>query len=289
MRKISNIYSVVVCLLGFTSFTAQAQLPDRIGGIVSADRSAANISKTASPHEALLSIVDKQSTLYVPSPVNALNYLNNRPNIPDVMNWEPNFALVSRSLDWGVTSGRMDFQKVGAVKRNGQYLTVWRRDKKGNWKIHLRAEVENYGKGPKSDFIYHEPDDSWYLKHRSNVRLQQREEIVMQSDELFSTVLKANNEEGFKEFLADDVRYYYPWEEEMEGKKDVLAFLKKKRIEITTEPTGVGRAYSGEYAYTSGTATVHSKDKAVKFNYIRIWQLKDDFQWRVILEMMFER
>ncbi|MEJ5052906.1 nuclear transport factor 2 family protein [Sphingobacterium sp. MYb382] len=289
MRKISNIYSVVVCLLGLTSFTAQAQLPDRIGGIVSADRSAANISKTLSPHQALLSIVDKESTLYVPSPVNALNYLNNRPNIPDVMNWAPNFALVSRSLDWGVTSGPMDFQKVGAVKRNGQYLTVWRRDKKGNWKIHLRAEVENYGKGPKSDFIYHEPDDSWYLKHRSNVRLQQREEIVMQSDELFSTVLKANNEEGFKEFLADDVRYYYPWEEEMEGKKDVLAFLKKKRIEITTEPSGVGRAYSGEYAYTSGTATVHSKDKAVKFNYIRIWQLKDDFQWRVILEMMFER
>jgi len=289
MRKISNIYSVVVCLLGLTSFTAQAQLPDRIGGIVSADRSAANISKTLSPHQALLSIVDKESTLYVPSPVNALNYLNNRPNIPDVMNWAPNFALVSRSLDWGVTSGPMDFQKVGAVKRNGQYLTVWRRDKKGNWKIHLRAEVENYGKGPKSDFIYHEPDDSWYLKHRSNVRLQQREEIVMQSDELFSTVLKANNEEGFKEFLAEDVRYYYPWEEEMEGKKDVLAFLKKKRIEITTEPSGVGRAYSGEYAYTSGTATVHSKDKAVKFNYIRIWQLKDDFQWRVILEMMFER
>ena len=289
MRKKSRIYTVVLCLLGLTSTTVQAQLPDRIGGIVSADRSAANISKTASPHQALLAIVDKESTLYVPSPVNALNYLNNRPNIADVMNWEPNFALVSRSLDWGVTSGRMDFQKMGAVKRNGQYLTVWRRDKKGNWKIHLRAEVENYGKGPKSDFIYHEPDDSWYLKHRSNVRLQQREEVVTQSDELFSTVLKANNEEAFNEFLAEDVRYYYPWEEEIEGKKEVLAFLKKKRIEITTEPSGVGRAYSGEYAYTSGTATVHSKDKAVKFNYIRIWQLTDDFQWKVILEMMFER
>ena len=289
MRKKSRIYTVVLCLLGLISTTVQAQLPDRVGGIVSADRSAANISKTASPHQALLSIVDKESTLYVPSPVNALNYLNNRPNIADVMNWEPNFALVSRSLDWGVTSGHMDFQKMGAVKRNGQYLTVWRRDKKGNWKIHLRAEVENYGKGPKSDFIYHEPDDSWYLKHRSNVRLQQREEVVTQSDELFSTVLKANNEEAFNEFLAEDVRYYYPWEEEIEGKKEVLAFLKKKRIEITTEPSGVGRAYSGEYAYTSGTATVHSKDKAVKFNYIRIWQLTDDFQWKVILEMMFER
>lgn len=183
----------------------------------------------------------------------------------------------------------MEFQKVGAIKRYGQYLTVWRRDKKGNWKVHLRAEVENFGKGPKSDLVYYEPDDSWYLKHRSKVRLQQREEVVMQSDELFSTILKANNETAFNEFLADDVRYYYPWEGEIEGKKNVLAFLKKQRIEITTEPSGVGRAYSGEYAYTSGTATVRSKEKVVKFNYVRIWQLKDDYQWRVIIEMMFER
>ncbi len=286
--KLKNISSFFVC--AFITFSSvQAQLPDKVGSLISADRTASNISKGSNPHQALLSIVDKESILYVPSPVNALNYLNNRPNIPDVMSWQPNFALVSKSLDWGVTSGPMEFQKVGSIKRYGQYLTVWRRDKKGNWKVHLRAEVENYGKGPKSSMVYYEPDDSWYLKHRSKVRLQQREEVVTQSDELFSTILKANNEAAFQEFLSDDVRYYYPWENEIEGKENVLAFLKKKRIEITTEPSGVGRAYSGEYAYTSGTATVRSKEKVVKFNYIRIWQLKNDYQWRVIIEMMFER
>ncbi|HLS96713.1 MAG TPA: DUF4440 domain-containing protein [Sphingobacterium sp.] len=287
--KFEKIYFFIAIWLGVFVYDAYGQLPDKVGSLIAADRTAANIAKMSNPYEALMSIVDKESTLYVPSPVNAVNYLNNRPNIPDVMAWQPNFALVSKSLDWGVTSGPMEFQKIGAVKRAGQYLTVWRRDKKGNWKVHLRAEVENFGKGPKSDLVYYEPDDSWYLKHRSKVRLQQREEVVMQSDELFSTILKANNETAFNEFLSDDVRYYYPWESEIEGKKDVLAFLKRKRIEIHTEPTGVGRAYSGEYAYTSGTATVRSKEKVVKFNYVRIWQLKDDYQWRVLIEMLFER
>ncbi|GHE43273.1 DUF4440 domain-containing protein [Sphingobacterium griseoflavum] len=288
--KLTKIYSLVVLYAFFASLSSvQAQLPDKVGGLIRADRTAANIAKTAGTHEALMSIVDKESTLYVPSPVNAVNYLSNRPNLPDVLTWQPNFALVSKSQDWGVTSGPMEFQKIGVIKRYGQYLTVWRRDRKGNWKVHLRAEVENFGKGTKSDLVFYEPDDSWYLKHRSKVRLQQREEVVTQSDELFSTILKADNEAAFNEFLSDDVRYYYPWEPEMEGKKNVLAFLKKKRIEITTEPTGVGRAYSGEYAYTSGTANVRSKEKVVKFNYIRIWQLKDDYQWRVLVEMMFER
>ncbi|SFS86265.1 DUF4440 domain-containing protein [Sphingobacterium wenxiniae] len=287
--KFKKIYTVVAVALCASTLTVKAQLPDKVGSVISADRAAGSISKNSGPHQALTSIVDKESTLYVPSPVNALNYLNNRPNIPDVMSWEPNFALVSKSLDWGVTSGSVQFQKVGSIKRYGQYLTVWRRDKKGNWKVHLRAEVENYGKGKKSDLVYHEPDDSWYLKHRSKVRLQQREEVVLQSDELFSTILKANNDAAFKEFLAEDVRYYYPWEEEMEGKKTVMAFMKKKGIEITTEPANVGRAYSGEYAYTSGTATVRTKEKVVKFNYVRIWQLNEDYQWRVMIEMMFER
>lgn len=288
--KLIKIYSSITTLiLSITFSSVYAQLPDKVGSLITADRTASNIAKKENPYKAFMSIVDKESTLYVPSPVNAINYLNNRPNIPDIMSWAPNFALVSKSLDWGVTSGPMEFQKVGAIKRYGQYLTVWRRDRKGNWKVHIRAEVENFGKGAKSDLVYYEPDDSWYLKHRSKVRLQQREEVVTQSDELFSTILKANNETAFNEFLADDVRYYYPWEAEIEGKKNVLAFLKKKRIEITTDPSGVGRAYSGEYAYTSGTATVRSKEKVVKFNYIRIWQLKDDYQWRVIIEMMFER
>ena len=286
--KINKIQCVVTLLLiSFQSLFAQ--LPEKVGGLIQADRNAAIIAKSQTPHAGLMSIVDKQSEFFVPSSVNALNYLNNRPNIADVMAWDPNFAIVSKSLEWGVTSGKLEFQKVGAIKRYGQYLTIWKRGKKGEWKVDLRAEVENFGKNSAKEMYYHEPDDSWFLKHRSNVRLKQREDVVMSTDQLFSTILKSDNQTGYGEFLADEARFYYPWQEEIQGKSNVLAFLKKRRIEITTEPLRVGRAYSGEFAYTQGNATVYNKDKAVKFNYIRIWELKDDFQWRVILEMLWEK
>lgn len=284
-----NLYSTSCITLALVSSIAKAQLPEKIGSLISADRNAAILSKQETPHAALSSIIDKESVFYVPSAVNAYNYLNNRPNIADVMTWEPNFALLSKSQDFGITSGKMSFQKVGAVKRNGQYVTIWKRNKKGDWKIDLRAEVENYGKNDAKEFSYVEPDDSWYLKHRSKVRLQEREDIIMSTDELFSKVLQADNQAAYKEFLADDARFYFPWQEEIEGKNNILTFLKKQRIEIVTEPLKVGRAYSGELAYSMGTATVYEKDKAIKFNYIRVWELKEDFQWRVVLEMLFER
>lgn len=287
LNKFLNRTLAITLLLASTN--SYAQLPEKVGGLIAADKNAAIISKNQNPHAAFMSMIDKTSTFYVPSPVNALNYLTNRPNIADVMSWEPNFAILSKSLDWGVTSGKMEFQKVGVIKRYGQYLTVWKRGKKGEWKVDLRAEVENFGKNKANDLIYTEPDDSWYLKHRSKVRLKQREDVVESTDILFSKLLKTNNQAAYKEFLAEDARFYYPWQEEITGKTNVLSFLKKQRVEISTEPTQVGRAYSGEYAYSLGNATVQSKEKTIKFNYIRIWELKDDFQWRVVLEMLFEK
>ena len=289
MKLKKSAYILFFGLLIIQVCPLYAQLPNKVGGLISADRNAAVLSKNETPHAAFMSIIDKTSVFYVPSAVNALNYLSNRPNIADIMSWDPNFAVVAKSLDWGVTSGKMEFQKVGAIKRYGQYLMVWKRGKKGDWKVAVRAEVENFGKNKSADLVYFEPDDSWYLKHRSQVRLKQREDVVLSTDELFSTILKADNQAGYREFLTDDVRFYYPWQEEIIGKNNVLSFLKKQRIDIVTEPASVGRAYSGEFAYSQGTATVHTKEKAIKFNYIRIWQLTEEYKWKVMLEMLFER
>lgn len=282
-----SIFTAIACLL--VSFSSVAQLPEKVGSLLSVDRNAATLSNQGGPHQGLSSIIDKESTFFVPSPVNAFNYLNNRPNLPDRLSWSPNFAAVAKSLDWGVTSGSMDFQKIGAVKRQGQYVTVWRRDRKGNWRVHIRAEVNNFGSNTPAPLKYIEPDNRAYLKQRSKVRLNQREEVVLQTDNLMSTVMRANTQSGYREFLAEDARFYFPWLPETEGRDKIVALLKKERIEIDTEPSGVGRAYSGELAYTSGTATVGHKDKVMKFSYIRIWQLMNDYEWKVILEMMYER
>lgn len=284
-----SLFSTSCLAFALMTSVSKAQLPDKIGGLISADRNAAAISKQQSPYDALSSIIDKESVFYVPSAVNALNYLNNRPNISDVMIWGPNFALLAKSQEFGVTSGKIQFQKVGAVQRNGQYIIIWKRNKKGDWKVDLRAEVENYGKNEPKELFYVEPDDSGYQMQRSKARLQQREEIIMSTDELFSKVLMADNQAAYKEFLDDDVRFYFPWQEEISGKNNVLNFLKKQRIDIVTTPVKVGRAYSGELAYSLGTAVVYDKDKEVKFNYIRVWKLSSDYQWRVALEMLFER
>src|SRR5690606_41504786 len=105
--KFEKIYFFIAIWLGVFVYDAYGRLPDKVGSLIAADRTAANIAKMSNPYEALMSIVDKESALYVPSPVNCVNYLYKRANIPDVMAWQPNFAMMCQSLDRGVPSGPM--------------------------------------------------------------------------------------------------------------------------------------------------------------------------------------
>lgn len=286
------IYIVRYSVFGFFfiwSAPTFAQVLGKVGSLLSADRSAARISATEGPHAALTSIVDRNSIFFAPSPVNAMEHLKNRPNIPDVMTWKPTFAAVSKSMEWGVTSGSLSFQRVGAIQRYGEYLSVWRRDRKGNWKIDLRAQIEHHGGKEEPELLYIEPDDKDYTKFRTKERIQQRKEIVMSNDQLLSAVLKSNAAVAYGEFLADDARFYFPWNTPITGKDNILNFIKKQDVAILSESLVASRSYSGELAYSYGTASVATANQQFKCNYVRIWQLQPDFQWRVVIEMLFER
>ncbi|WP_325636354.1 nuclear transport factor 2 family protein [Parapedobacter sp.] len=286
----------VISRIGFTVFlmvtvhSVTAQMLGKVGSLLMADRTAARLSEIKGPHAAFMSVVDQNSTFFGPAPMDALTYLNNRPNIPDVMTWRPTFAAIAKSMEWGVTTGTLSFQRIGAIKRYGEYLTVWRRDRKGNWKIDLRAQIEHHGGNEEPDIRYVEPDDKEFRRFKTKERIQQRKEIVMSNDQLLATVLKTDAAIAYGEFLAEDARLYFPWKTPIIGKSAILDFVKEQDLAVQSRSLVASRSISGELAYSYGEADVAtaSSSETLKCNYVRIWQLQPDFQWRVIIEMLFE-
>ena len=49
--------------------------------------------------------------------------------------WEPESAAISAAGDFGWTTGRAGNDASGAPAWNGQYLTVWRKEADGSWKV----------------------------------------------------------------------------------------------------------------------------------------------------------
>jgi|SRR5690554_715302 len=284
-----------IALILFDLGQLHAQLPNKVGSLLNMERSLAAMARENTPYEALLSVTDSETIYFAPGPVEGLRHMKNRPNIADVMRWEPSFSGIGKSMEFGFTTGALEFQRVGSPVRHGEYLTIWKRDRKGDWKILVRGVSENYGRKnqivddalPNAAFI--EPDSLGYLRHRSQVRLNQRKDVVASNEQLFATILRSDNAVAFDEFLADDVWLIFPWREPIQGKREAIDFLTSTGVQILTEMEEVDRAYSGELAYSHGTANFWKDGVRDPHNYIRVWQRQPDHQWRVIIEFYSER
>ena len=60
------------------------------------------------------------------------------------LDWDPNYAEVAASGDLGYTVGRYEARSIVAgdtVVNSGTYLTVWRRQDDGTWKV--KADIGN--------------------------------------------------------------------------------------------------------------------------------------------------
>jgi len=281
----NNIYLLLI--LSLSCLKVQAQ--DMVGELVAADYFSSELAGNKGALEGLKYAVDKNTTYFEPSPQSALDYLNNMPNIPDVISWKPVMAKVAKSNEWGFTTGPLTYQQIGFPKRYGEYLKVWKRDRKGNWKIAIRAQISHADPSTEAGIKFENPSDQKFLVQRSKVRLSQREEIVENTDRLMGTILRADNRVAYKEFLAEDARLLFSGFSPVLGKENIQKFLVSHKIDIKTTPVDVDRSFSGELAYSYGDAKVIKDNKVQNFYYIRIWEVNKDYKWNVLVEMLFEK
>uniref|UniRef100_F4C199 DUF4440 domain-containing protein n=1 Tax=Sphingobacterium sp. (strain 21) TaxID=743722 RepID=F4C199_SPHS2 len=278
----------MIAFLGNTVW-AQQESSDQINQLVSAEYNMGVLATNRGVLAAYKNYSDENTVFFTPAPTQAEIYFKSKARVPDVMTWKPVYAKVSKSNEWGFTTGPISWQNVGYKKKYGEYFCLWKLDRKGEWKIAYRAISEHGAPTEHVPAILESPVDNKYRKSRSKARLKQREDIILSTDQLFSTILKADNQTAFKEFLTDYARIYIPGYTPVIGIDDIRAFLKKADINIESTEHKVDRTYSGELAYSQGDAIIRQGNKVTKCYYIRIWELQEDSMWKVSVDMYFEK
>jgi hypothetical protein len=284
-HKTKALFSIFLFL---APFALKAQL-DMVGQIVAADYYSSELAENKGALAGLKNGVDQNTVFFQPAPQKALSYLKNMPNIPDLISWKPVMAKIAKSNEWGFTTGPIVSSTIGMQKNYGEYLTVWKRNRKGTWKIAYRAEIKHPKASNEAGISFENPENQKFIMQRSKARLDQREEIITSTDRLMGTVLRADNRVGYDEFLAEDSRLLFSGFSPILGKKNIQNFLVKNKIDIKTTPVGVDRSLSGELAFSYGDAKVIKDNLVQNFYYLRIWELNQDYKWNVLVEMLFEK
>jgi ketosteroid isomerase-like protein len=275
-------------LLAFQLIFAAAaisQTTDKVSQLVSAENYFAALAKEKGIKKAFLSVSNESTIIFRPGPISATKYFKGQPDSLGILTWEPVFARISKSGDWGITSGPSTYQKNDSSEVHyGDYLSVWKKNAKGVWKLALDLGVTHPKPKKQQALLFQNPKNEIFLKQRSENRLQQREDVVFSSDRLMGTILKADDKIALKEFIADESRLLFPGFEPIIGKKAITTFWEKQGFNLASEPTKADRSYSGELAYTYGEANISKKGANNKYHYVRIWEIQPGYVWKVIFE-----
>lgn len=259
---------------------------NNIQSLLAAENYFSSLSIEKGIRKAFLEVSDKETIVFRPSAVPAKKFYRKLKKDSTYLSWFPSFARISKSGDWGFTSGPSISKqtKDSPHTTHGQYLSVWKRNINGVWKLALDGGITHpEPKGePKLDFL---TNTGKFFRQHSTIRQQQREDIVLSTDKLFSLSLKALGTDAYKEFGHQDIHVLFPGNYPVIGKDHVISFFNKHKIRIISENIETDRAFGGDYAYTYGKASVTQNGKINEFNYVRVWQVSDDHNWNVLFEL----
>lgn len=258
----------------------------RMNSLLAAENYFAAFAKEKGIREAFLKVSDSETLLFRPNPVKAEEFFDKKSEDQGGLSWEPAYARLSRSGDWGFTTGPYTHTAPeNAVPTFGQYLSVWRANKKGVWKLALDLGISHPKPQQKPELNFKDPRNFKFFRQLSPARLKQREDMIMTTDQLFSNTLRKNQDTAYEVFTANEARLLFPGYEPIIGKANISNFRNEHELSIITEPVQANRALGSDLAYTYGTAHITKNNVSSAYNYVRIWESQEGFKWNVILEI----
>ena len=142
MFKITQIAKIIFLSMIFLLACSEGQKNKYVSELLETDRSFSEVSVEKGYDYAFIHYADTSAILFpmglppVKGGENLKRFLSKNPK--GVFEWEPVGAAVSESGDFGYTWGRYLFSvpedSTRTVNAYGHYITVWKKDEKGNWK-----------------------------------------------------------------------------------------------------------------------------------------------------------
>ncbi|MET0465427.1 MAG: hypothetical protein ABW007_19860 [Chitinophagaceae bacterium] len=188
--------------------------------------------------------------------------------------WHPSFNGLSLAEDLGFTTGPWEYRttlKDSAIAC-GQYTTVWKKNKKGEWKFLADLGVDYR-------------DNMFGQQHLSSSEAftpaSKSDTSALAIEEIFLAKFKADKQKAFEQSI-----HYNTWLNS-DGMRPVqlaalvLPELAKLPASISFKPVSGGMSSSRDLAYVYGMVSYENKQE----NYLRIWGHTKD-GWKIILQVI---
>lgn len=263
-------------VLTLVPFTAFAQPRQGYEGLINAEHNFAAYSVAHGMRGAFLKYLDSRSIVFdMEKPLNGPAFWETKEEQQGVLDWNPRFAEISASEDFGYTTGPWTYRskkKEDSITSGGQYVTIWHFDQ-GRWSVLLDMGIENtpaestgevqslitqtYPRGPSSESALLEVE-------RSFIRAYGNDPLAAYRDNL--SVVSILLQDGRSPAYTSN---------------DRQQVIKNAPAAISFAIGGCGIAPGSEIGYVYGSATIHGKTDS----YLHIWRREID-GWKIAVEVL---
>jgi ketosteroid isomerase-like protein len=256
----------------------RAESPDEaVRALTNAEKKFYETGQAKGTRAAFLEWLADDAIVFRPGPVNGKEAWGKRPETGLDLVWEPTFAVIARSGDFGYDTGPAKWRarKTDATFSGyGHFISIWKKQKDGAWKVALDCGIEN----TRSD-----------VKPRLQLVLPKNHgqgtlESWQQTQAAFLDTAKLDFTRAIRQFGSDEVRIYRDGSFPTVGKKAAVELLGSEQAGVAMEVMKSDMSSSGDLAYSYGSSSDTRKQPARAGHFVQIWQTDATGEWKLALD-----
>ena len=265
------------------SVIARAEtLEEAVHAMTNAEKKFYETGQEKGTRAAFLEFLAPDGIVFRPGPVNGQEAWSKRPESGLDLVWEPTFAAIARSGDFGYDTGPAKWRakkKDQKFTGHGHFISIWKKQKDGAWKVALDCGIENaelMGKPEQLHFVV--------PAKGPNKDSSSGQAALQKAQNEFITVAKLDFSKAFREFGSGEVRLYRDGSFPTVGKDAGARLLGTEQAGVALEIMKTDVSSSADLAYDYGKYSDTRSQPPKAGHFFQVWQTDATGTWKLVLD-----
>jgi ketosteroid isomerase-like protein len=251
--------------------------------LVEAEKSFAATSAERGIRESFLKFFAENSIIFAPEPKNGKKFYSYYEDKGRRLTWRPIFATIASSGELGVTTGPWQLAKSKAEPAPiafGNFLSVWRKQLDGSWKVIVDVGVDHERPGdlPAEPQLLLPTD----RPARTDVDLARR--ALQEADRKLVDRLKETGSNATLDVASDQIHVLRQNVLPVVGREAATSLLRTERRSITRSFIDGSLSHEGDLAYRYGSYSSSDKNGSERGYYLTIWRTEAG-EWKILIDL----
>lgn len=284
----NKYFFALIFVLTVARVQAQATAPEAaLRAVLENETKFFQLGQEQGTRAAFLAFLADDGIVFQPGPVNGKQVWTKRPEGGVSITWRPLFAFISRGADLAYTTGPAEYRRKKEDEKPfgyGQFVSIWRKQKDGAWKVALDvgSELPGPAKSEEAPQLEVSVSNAPVAEHGPDKAAAAR--LLKNAEGKLTTAAKADSTSALLESCSAAVRVHREGVFPAVGKDAAALMLSVARGQLTLEKSGGGISEAGDLAYSYGTYSLVRPEKTERGHYLQIWRVEGEGTWKIALD-----